>query len=112
MISMIFMSGTSDADGQLDRSVGQGLLGDLVALLAGLDPRLLDGVDLEEAIQVALVAPGAIVVVVADLPGRRVDDDGIGPVGQPDDEPRGLAAEELCGAERSAEAARGGDRRR
>ena len=70
-----------------------------MALLAGLDPCLLDGVDLQEAIELGLVAPGAVVVIVADLPGRRVDDDGIGPVGQPDDEARGLAAEELCRAE-------------
>ncbi len=70
-----------------------------MALLAGLDPRLFDGVDLEEAVELALVAPGAVVVVEVDLPGRRVDDDGIGPVGQPDDQPADLAAEELCGAE-------------
>ena len=82
-----------------------------MALLAGLDPGLLDGVDLQEAVELGLVAPGAVVVVVVDLPGRRVDDDGIGPVGQPDDEPGGLAAEELCRAEDrrgSCEAAAGG----
>jgi len=77
----------------------KGLLRDLVPFLAGFDARLLHGIDLEKSIQVALVAPGAIVVVVANLPGRRVDDGGIGPVGQPDDEARGQAAEELYCAE-------------
>jgi hypothetical protein len=54
---------------------------------------------LQEPVKLGLVTPGAVVVVVVNLPGRRVEDDGIGPVGQPDDQPGGLAAEELCGAE-------------
>src|SRR5947209_281508 len=65
-----------------------------MALLAGLDPCLLDGVDLQEAIEVSLITPGPLVVIVADLPGGGVDDNRVGPIGQPDDEPGGRAAEE------------------
>src|SRR6516162_4877721 len=63
----------------------------------------LDAVDLEKAIELSLVAPGAVVVIEVNLPCNRVDDGGIGPVWQPDDQAADLAAEELSGA---------GDRRR
>jgi hypothetical protein len=56
------------------------LLGPAAFSLAGLDPCLLDGVDLQETVELGLVAPGAVVVVVVHLPGGRVDDNRIGPV--------------------------------
>ena len=63
----------------------------------------LHGVNLEKAIELSLVAPGAVVVIVVNLPCSGVDDGGIDPVWQPDDQAADLAAEELSGA---------GDRRR
>ncbi len=44
---------------QLDAAVGEGLLRDGIALLACFDFCLLHGVDLQEAIQVSLIAPEA-----------------------------------------------------
>src|SRR5208282_462031 len=97
--------------GQLDGTVGQCLLGDLVPFLSGFDPRLFHGVNLKEAIELGLVSPRSIVVIEVDLTGRRVNDDGIRPVGQPDYQPADLAAEELgCAGDRwrQLEAATGG----
>jgi len=85
------------SDGQLDGAVGQSLLCDLVPFLAGFDSRFFDGVDLKEAIELGLIAPGAVVVVEVDLPGRGLNNDGIGPVWQPNDQPANLTAKELCG---------------
>jgi len=62
-----------------------------------------DRVGLQEPVELGLVTPGAIVVIVANLASRHVDEDGIGPVGQPNDQPADLAAEEFS---------RAGDRRR
>src|SRR5262245_2936259 len=51
-------------DLEADAAVGQRLLADGVALLAGLQGGLLHGVGLEEAVEVGLVAPVAAEVVV------------------------------------------------
>ena len=76
---------------------------------------LLDGVGLEEAVELRLVAPGAAVVVVADLPGGGVDDDRVEPAGQLDEQAGGLAARTAGGAVdglgQAEPAAGGGDRR-
>ena len=103
-------------DGELDGAVGQGLLDDAVAPLAGLDRGLLDGVGLEEAVELLLRAPAAVVVVVADAGRSAVStDDGVEPAGQLDEQPGGLALEQPGGAVdglgQAEAAAGGGDRR-
>ena len=65
-----------------------------MALLTGLDFRALNGVHLQEQIELGLGSPGTVVIVVADLPGGRVNDDRIHPVRKPNDQPAGLPAEE------------------
>jgi hypothetical protein len=57
-----------------DAAVLELLLVDLVALLARLDPGFLDGVGLQEEVEVLLVAPGALEVVELDGAGGGVDD--------------------------------------
>ena len=67
--------------------------------LRGLDAGPLHGVDLEKAIEAEPWSPQAPVEVIeVNLPCSRVDDGGIGPVWQPDDQAADLAAEELSGA--------------
>ena len=114
VISMVFTTAPPTRDGEPDRAVGQGLLGDRVAPLAGLERGLLDGVGLEEAVELRGVAPGAAVVVVADPAGGGVDDGGVEPAGQLDEQPGGLAVEERRGAAdglgQAEPAAGGGDR--
>ena len=90
-----------DLDGQLDRAVGQRLLGDAVALPAGLDLGLFDGVGLQKAVELLLVAPGAAVVVELQAAAGQVADDRIVPAGQLDRQAGGRAAEELDRAVRS-----------
>ena len=53
-----------------------------MALLAGFDLALLDGVSLQERVQVLLLAPVALIVVVGKLAGLKVGDDGIVPPGE------------------------------
>ena len=81
VISMVFTRHLP-LDRQFDRAIGKGLFDDGVAALAGLDACLLDGVLLQEAIELFLVAPGAGIVVVADLAGRQVEHDRIQPARQ------------------------------
>jgi DNA invertase Pin-like site-specific DNA recombinase len=81
-----------------DAAVRQRLLGDAVAPEPRLDLGLLDGVHLNQPVEVPLVAPLAAEVVVADDPGGGVDDDRVLPVGEPDEQARGLAAVKPRGA--------------
>src|SRR5262249_58584103 len=85
-------------DGQPDAAVLQCLFADLKPLGAGFDTALLDGVKLEEAIEVLPLAPAALVVVEADLAGGGVDDDRVAPARQADEQAGGLAAEQAGGA--------------
>src|SRR5262245_38153022 len=72
------MSGPRE-DLDLDAAVLERLLADGVALLTGLQLGLLHGVELQEAVQVGLLAPAAPVVVVAHRTGGGVDDHGVVP---------------------------------
>src|SRR5688500_6207472 len=85
-------------DLELDAAVGELGLAELVALGTGLQAGFLNGVHLQELVEVALVAPRAVVVV--ELYGARscVDDDGVQPVWELDDEPGDFAAVEFRGA--------------
>ncbi len=66
-------------DLHLDAAVVEGLLGDGVALFAGLQLGHLDCVSLEEAVELLLLAPGALVVVEADSAAGDINDGGIAP---------------------------------
>src|SRR5262249_6700881 len=81
-----------------DAAVLERLLADLVALLARFEPGLLHRVQLQEAVELGLLTPAAAEVVVAHLPGGRVDDHGVLPAGQLHEQAGGLAAIEPCGA--------------
>src|SRR5262245_44155753 len=91
------MSGGLD-DLQPDGAVVEGLLGYLVALLAGLQLHHLDGVHLEEAVEMRLLSPDAVVVVVAQLPAGGVDDHRVLPAGQLHQQAGCLAAVKSGGA--------------
>ncbi len=79
-------------------------------------PCLLDGVRLEQPVELLWLAPAPVVVVEADRAGGGVADDGVEPAGQPDEQAGGLALEERGGAVdglgQAEPAAGGGDRRR
>ena len=62
----------------------QGRLADQMALLASFNLGLLDGIRLQERVQVLLLAPMAVEVVVAHLAGLKVGDEGIAPAGELD----------------------------
>src|SRR5262249_14259992 len=81
-----------------DAAVLERLLADLVALLAGLEPGLLHRIQLQEAVELGLLAPAAAEVVVAHFPGGQVDDHGVLPAGQLHEQAGGLAAVEPGGA--------------
>src|SRR4051794_19634470 len=66
------MSGTLH-DPQADAAVFELLLADAVAALAGLQLHLLDGIRLQEPIQVLLITPPPLERVVPDRAGERVD---------------------------------------
>src|SRR4029077_11729528 len=59
---------------EFDAAVLKRLLGDGMAQLPRLERGLLDGVRLQEPVELRLVAPVAVEVVVADRAGQRVDD--------------------------------------
>jgi hypothetical protein len=84
-------------DGQLDRSVGQRVLGDRVTFLAGFEFGPLHGVSQHEAIKLFFLSPVAIEVVKAGLILGRVDDDGVVPIEEPDCPAGRLAGVVLCG---------------
>ena len=69
-----------------------------MAAFAGFETGLLKGVMLEEAIKMYLIAPHSRIVVVAELAGGRVGDDGVEPAGKLDEQPRGLVLKEFRGA--------------
>src|SRR5262245_53861661 len=85
-------------DAEPDAAVGQRLLGDGVALLAGLQAGLLDRVGLQEAVELRLFATSAFKAVEVDGARRGVDDGGVLPAGQVQQQASRLAAEELRGA--------------
>src|SRR5262249_59627170 len=88
------ISGPLD-DLEADAAVGEGLLADGVAPLARFELGPLDGVGLQEAVEVRLLAPGARIVVVLHDPTAEVDDGGGMPVGPLQEQPAGLPAVEL-----------------
>ena len=73
---------------------------------------LLDGVGLEEAVELLLVAPGAVVVVVADVAGGGVDDGGVEPAGQAGPAGRWPGPRRAWRCRGRARAGRAGGRRR
>src|SRR5688500_132694 len=85
-------------DLQLDAAVLEGLLVDLESLLAGLQLGPLHGVHLQGFVQVLRIAPVPFVVVVADSAGLRVDDHGVLPARELDQQTRDIATEEFCGS--------------
>jgi hypothetical protein len=80
-----------------DGAVGERLLGDGVTAFTGLEGGLLDGVGLEEAIELLLPAPGLVEVVEPDAAVGGVEDDGVEPAGEADEDPGGLPLEEPGG---------------
>jgi hypothetical protein len=76
------------------------LFGDSMALTPGFDFRLLDGVCLQEVIELRLFAPAAFVVVKLGFTGARVKHDRVFPIGQFHDQAGGFAAEQPGGAVR------------
>lgn len=84
-------------NGELDRAVGQRLLGNAVALLASFELGPLDGVHLQEAAQLLLVAPVTLEVVVLHAAGSQVENRRVSPAGQPDGQASRLAAEQPDG---------------
>jgi hypothetical protein len=88
------MSGTLP-DLQADAAVLERLLGHLKVLLSSLELRLLNGVHLEKAVEMLLLAPPAFKIVVADDAAERVDGEGVLSAGQLHQETLGLPAEEV-----------------
>src|SRR6266446_9455171 len=75
-----------------DATIRQGLLVDDMSFLAGLQLGFLDGVNLQKAIELLLLSPFAAVIVIGQRAREWVDDHGVGPTGQMEDEPGGLVA--------------------
>ena len=75
----------SDFYGHEDAAIFQGPFGGGVPLPPRFDLGLLDGIDLREPLEVPLLPPASAVVVVADRPAGRVDDDRILPAGEFDE---------------------------
>ena len=65
------------ADADLDRAIMQGCLADQMALLASFNLGLLDGIRLQERVQVFLFAPAAVVVVELHGTALEVTNDGV-----------------------------------
>src|SRR5262249_5080942 len=86
------------ADPQPNAAVLALLLGQGMAFLSCFESGFLHRIQLEQPVQLLRVAPGAAVVVVAHLAAGGVDDGGVGPAGEVDDEAGGLAAVEPGGA--------------
>jgi hypothetical protein len=71
------------------------LLGNGKVLIVRFPFGHLDGVDLHEAVQMAEIAPPALIGVAADGPRHSVDDSGVLPTRQLHEQSSGLAAVEL-----------------
>jgi hypothetical protein len=69
-----------------------------MAALSRLYSCLLNGVQLEQPVELLLIAPAATKVVEPNLGRGRVDNDRIEPIGKLDDEPGNFAAEQRGGA--------------
>jgi len=85
----------SEALADLDQyaTILKRFLADAVAPLPRLKLGFFNGIHLDKPIEMLLVTPVAVVVIVAHGAGERVDDSGVLPAGQLDQEPGGLAAE-------------------
>src|ERR1700722_5864348 len=81
-----------------DASIFQGLFTDAVALPTSLQLGPLDGVGLQETVKMFLIAPVIVEVVELHIAAHGVDDDGIPPFGQLNDQTSGLTAVELGSA--------------
>ena len=66
-----------------------------MAVATGFETALLNRVDLQELVEVVLIAPPAIEVVELRLAAGGVADDGINPVGQLHRQPLNFTTEEL-----------------
>src|SRR5438046_851178 len=104
---MAFVTGLSRTRGGGSRAcpnlnphttVLEGLFADLVALLAGLQLGLFDGVGLQKAVEVSRIAPGALEVIVAQRAGQRIDHGRVAPARQPKEQAAGRAAVKLGAA--------------
>src|SRR5439155_980013 len=82
------------ADGELDRAVGQGLLGDGATAAAGFELSFFAGIRLEQAVQLRLLAPPTTEVVELHLAAGGVEDHRILPARELHDLAAGRAAEQ------------------
>jgi hypothetical protein len=70
-------------DDELNTAVHEGLLGHSVALLASFELRLLNGIGLEETVELNLLAPPTAVVVELQRTCARLTNDGVDPARKP-----------------------------
>lgn len=88
----------TNLDGHEDAPVFQSTLGGGVPPPPRFDLGFLHRVDLGEPLQVPLLPPASAIVVIANHPAGRVDDDRIAPAGEFDEQPGDALAEQAGGA--------------
>src|SRR5947209_7384415 len=88
---------TSLDDLQLYAAILEGLLADLETFLAGFHLGFFHGVHLQKFAQLLLITPVTLKIVVMDGASLRVDDDGVLPARQMNEQPSSFPAEELSG---------------